>query len=416
MSGWSILIYNNGGNVQQTVNLSGVIPNQSGGFGTLAFAVSGLAASNTAWALVNGTTLIEFISPSGTVTGASGAAAGFTSTAIGPVEGNTTADTQSLQRTGSGYDSSSFTWQAPATSSFGSLNSGQTMTAHVVNGTPGDDTGATALIGLDTVDEINGGDGNDSLQGRQGMDTLNGGLGNDVLSGGAGADTMIGGGGNDIYAIDNVGDVVTELSGEGTDEVRSIFDVDLNNIAFANIENLRLQGTAINGTGNSGANVITGNASDNTLSGGGGNDTIRGGAGADIIYGDGDNDTIYGEAGTDTIYGGAGKDTMWGGADGDDFFFGAGDFAGLTASTADRIRDFNSSEGDNIDLTASPGLTFNAGTTFSGTAPEVLVQQFAADGAAPYSMVFIDTDGNGTADHAIRVDGAVNLSASDFYL
>ena len=35
------------------------------------------------------------------------------------------------------------------------------------------------------------------------------------------ADTLIGGLGNDIYAVDNVGDVVTEKAGEGTDTVKS---------------------------------------------------------------------------------------------------------------------------------------------------------------------------------------------------
>ena len=40
--------------------------------------------------------------------------------------------------------------------------------------------------------------------------------GNDILNGGAGADQMFGGTGNDTYVVDNVGDVVTELDGEGT--------------------------------------------------------------------------------------------------------------------------------------------------------------------------------------------------------
>ncbi|MFN9548006.1 MAG: hypothetical protein ACK6AD_13260, partial [Cyanobacteriota bacterium] len=59
---------------------------------------------------------------------------------------------------------------------------------------------------------LDGGDGNDQLQG---------GLGDDWLDGGAGADTMTGGAGNDTYTVDNVGDVVLELPGAGTDEVRS---------------------------------------------------------------------------------------------------------------------------------------------------------------------------------------------------
>ena len=46
---------------------------------------------------------------------------------------------------------------------------------------------------------------------------ITGNSGNNTLDGGAGADTMTGGLGNDTYVVDDVGDTVTELSGEGTD-------------------------------------------------------------------------------------------------------------------------------------------------------------------------------------------------------
>ncbi|WP_199306378.1 choice-of-anchor L domain-containing protein [Anabaena sp. FACHB-1391] len=65
-------------------------------------------------------------------------------------------------------------------------------------------------------------------------------------------------------------------------------------------ENFNLTGTGnINGTGNTGNNVITGNSGNNTLDGGAGNDTLIGGAG---------NDTLIGGAGNDTLIGGAGDD------------------------------------------------------------------------------------------------------------
>jgi len=71
-----------------------------------------------------------------------------------------------------------------------------------------------------------------------------------------------------------------------------------------NLENLALQGTAaLNGTGNSAANVLVGNTAANTLTGGAGNDRLDGGAGADKLVGGTGNDTyVLGRGyGADTI-------------------------------------------------------------------------------------------------------------------
>ena len=112
---------------------------------------------------------------------------------------------------------------------------------------------------------------------------------NNTLDGGAGADTMKGGTGDDIYIVDNIGDVVTENAGEGTDTVQSSITYTLG----GNLENLTLTGSsAINGTGNSLDNVLKGNAANNILIGGAGNDTLDGGAGADTLIG-GAGDDIY---------------------------------------------------------------------------------------------------------------------------
>ncbi len=57
-----------------------------------------------------------------------------------------------------------------------------------------------------------------------------------ILDGVTGADTMIGGLGNDTYYVDNVGDQVIELAGEGIDTVQSSISYTLGD----NVENLNL--------------------------------------------------------------------------------------------------------------------------------------------------------------------------------
>ncbi|WP_051378975.1 beta strand repeat-containing protein [Derxia gummosa] len=117
---------------------------------------------------------------------------------------------------------------------------------------------------------------------------LTGNSGNNLLNGGLGDDTLAGAAGNDIYRVDSAGDEVVELTGGGTDTVRSTLDYTLG----VNVENLTLIGNvAVNGTGNALANSITGNANANALSGGDGNDTLDGSAGADTMIGGGGDDT-----------------------------------------------------------------------------------------------------------------------------
>jgi len=134
---------------------------------------------------------------------------------------------------------------------------------------------------------------------------LTGNAGNNVLDGRIGADTMTGGAGNDTYYVDNIRDVVTESSGQGTDTVISSISYTLG----YNLENLLLTGTtALRGTGNSLNNVLTGNAGNNVLDGGTGYDSLIGGSG---------NDTLYGGSGDDALLGGTGSDkylfgTDWG--------------------------------------------------------------------------------------------------------
>ncbi|MBI5615797.1 MAG: hypothetical protein HY943_05875 [Gammaproteobacteria bacterium] len=146
-----------------------------------------------------------------------------------------------------------------------------------------------------------------SLDGGAGNDTLYGAAGNDTLDGGTGLDTLSGGADNDSYIVDTTTDALVEASGGGTDTVLSSVTFTL--AALANVENLTLTGTVvINGTGNTGANVLSGNSAANVLTGDAGDDTLDGGGGVDALVGGAGNDTYVVDTTTDVITEGATAD------------------------------------------------------------------------------------------------------------
>lgn len=253
--------------------------------------------------------------------------------------------------------------------------------------------------GFTDDDLLAGGDGNDLLRGGLGNDALQGDAGNDTLDGGAGIDTMAGGLGNDTYYVDAAGDVVTETgaSGSGTDTVTSTVSRTLGSYQ----ENLDLAGTAaINGTGNSLANVLRGNSLANVLDGGSGNDSLAGNSG---------NDVLRGGAGQDVLTGGNGVDK----------------FAFLTATDStlaafDRITDFLRG-GDKLDLAALDanaaaagvqGFAFIGTAAFGANATGQL--RYAYDAGTGATMLYGSTDADATAEFAVQLTGVTSLTASDF--
>jgi Ca2+-binding RTX toxin-like protein len=141
------------------------------------------------------------------------------------------------------------------------------------------DAAANTLNGGVGNDTLVGGGGADTLLGGSGNDTLNGGANDDILIGGAGADTFTGGGGNDTVSYVNSSaltiDMSTPASGTG-DAQGDVFDADISVVL-----------------GSAGADTFIGRSSNETFKAGAGDDLVKGSAGAD---------TLDGEAGTgDTI-------------------------------------------------------------------------------------------------------------------
>lgn len=131
LTGWSLVLYNgSGGAPYNTINLSGTLANQQGGFGT---SVSNLPSnglqngSPDGIALVNAGSVVQFLSYEGTFTAVGGPANGTTSTDIGVSENGSGPIGDSLQLNGTGSDYSHFTWTASAANTFGGPNTNQTF-------------------------------------------------------------------------------------------------------------------------------------------------------------------------------------------------------------------------------------------------------------------------------------------------
>jgi predicted extracellular nuclease/methionine-rich copper-binding protein CopC len=132
LTGWSIVLYNGaGGASYDTKSLNGVIPNSGGsGFGVVvvSYPANGIQnGSPDGMALVNGATVVQFLSYEGVFTATNGPAAGLTSIDIGVAEPGTTPVGHALQLSGMGSTYENFTWLSPAANTFGAFNNNQTF-------------------------------------------------------------------------------------------------------------------------------------------------------------------------------------------------------------------------------------------------------------------------------------------------
>ncbi|TFI58549.1 hypothetical protein E2493_08985 [Sphingomonas parva] len=134
LAGWSIVLYSvstgaTTGTVYNTRALSGIVPDQDDGYGTISFSYPSNGIQNGAQdglALVNPAgEVVQFLSYEGSFVASNGPAAGLTSTDIGVFEDGGSAIGFSLQLQGAGAVAGDFHWANGQPNTFGAVNTGQ---------------------------------------------------------------------------------------------------------------------------------------------------------------------------------------------------------------------------------------------------------------------------------------------------
>ncbi|NCR56245.1 MAG: calcium-binding protein [Microcystis aeruginosa L211-07] len=166
------------------------------------------------------------------------------------------------------------------------------------------------IIGTGFNDKYSGGAGNDTISGGAGNDTLDGGAGTDTAVFGAGNNTVnltLTTGQNTGEGIDVLSSIENLVGGDGDDSLTGDTG---NNQLDGGTGNDNLNGGGGNDTliGSAGNDSLNGANQNDHLDGGDGNDTLIGGSGNDTLIGGAGNDTLTGGTGNDSLTGGAGAD------------------------------------------------------------------------------------------------------------
>lgn len=190
---------------------------------------------------------------------------------------------------------------------------------------------ASAGVSPGAADVINGGagdeliqglGGNDGLDGGAGADVIEGGDGDDLILGGTGADTLDGGDGADYIYGSAVGGIArpsevssTPLAVDGVELARGFSWVAYR----ASGERFVGETAVMRHVGVAGAGLGVGlgdgtlmESTGNVIDGGAGNDYVAAGTGSDIVHGGEGDDDLNGMDGGDVLFGEAGADFIWG--------------------------------------------------------------------------------------------------------
>ncbi|NKD76287.1 calcium-binding protein [Haematospirillum sp. H1815] len=232
------------------------------------------------------------------------------------------------------------------------------------------------------IEQIVGGSGDDRLIGDDEGNTFRGGDGRDYIDGGAGMDA--------VDFLDKTTSVHLTLAEDGAESVAFVEGIPEDTIK--NIEVIM---------GGSGDDCLIGNSTPNWIAGGDGNDTLQGNGGNDLLIGD---------KGADTFVYVSFEDSL--------------------VDTPDYIIDFNSAEGDRVDLSAIDGDRLTDGFQslhFGGTLPRPNgvwyeecgnINEFGGLIAGRNITIHVDVDGDALADMMINLcegapEGAPNFVLSD---
>lgn len=205
--------------------------------------------------------------------------------------------------------------------------------------------GNDRIYGQGGDDTIDGGDGDDIIQGDRidygleysinepglpGNDILSGGAGNDQIYGDGGSDIIYGGSGTDMLVGDSLGD---DPSLHGDDDIDggegddTILGMGGNDVLHGGAGDDSLSGDASEldlAVQYHGNDHLYGGAGIDTLLGGGGDDYLDGGTEDDVLLGESGNDHLVGGQGADQLLGGAGNDHLDGGEGNDKLWGEAG--------------------------------------------------------------------------------------------
>ncbi|BAY24533.1 protein with type I secretion target domain and SCP-like extracellular domain [Calothrix sp. NIES-2100] len=244
---------------------------------------------------------------------------------------------------------------------------------NIINGTAANDniqgtSGRDIISGFGGDDTIDGRQGNDVIYGGDGKDNLRGNIGDDLIYGDADNDTIDGGDNND-----------TLYGGDGDDQLKGAKGDD---ILYGDIGNDKLDGLDDN----------------DTLYGGKGNDDVRGGKGVDTLVGVDPKDILAGVGEIDKLSGGEEGDLFILG-DRNQAYYNDGNNTNLGLGDYVLITDFNSQEGDKIQLYGS------ADNYFLGASPKGLPKGTA---------IFLRTSNQNELIAIVQGDTNVNSISSTF--